>query len=155
MLTERTTYLKSLQWKEEIGHLPIFPYQLPIFRQLEQFEFHPNVTFIVGENGIGKSTFIETIATLYGFNPEGGTRNFQFSNYDSHVEMHDDLRLVKSAYRPDEHFFLRAESFYNVATEIERLDQEGTGQVLLIHSAGSPCTSNHMGKLFSPYLMKS
>lgn len=148
MLTDRSKYLKSLTWKEEKAHIPTYPYHLPIFQQLEAFEFHPNVTFIVGENGMGKSTFIETIASLYGFNPEGGTRNFHFSNYDSYVDMHDDLRLVKSAYRPDEHFFLRAESFYNVATEIERLDREGGGQHIIDSFGGKSLHEQSHGEAF-------
>lgn len=149
MLDERTTFVKALKWKEENRkNLDLFPYCLPVMQQLETLTFHPNVTFIVGENGMGKSTLIETIATLYGFNPEGGTLNFNFSSYDSHVDMHDDFRLVKSAYRPKEHFFLRAESFYNVATEIERLDEEGMGQRIIDSFGGKSLHEQSHGEAF-------
>ena len=74
------------------------------------------VTFFAGENGSGKSTLLEAIAVAYGFNPEGGTRNYHFSTYDSHSGLSDALRLSRSARRPMGGYFLRAESFYNVAT---------------------------------------
>ena len=78
--------------------------------------FHTPVTFFVGENGSGKSTLLEAIAVAFGFNPEGGTRNYHFSTYDSHSELCGALALVKGIYRPGGGYFLRAESFYNVAT---------------------------------------
>ena len=86
----------------------------------------------MGENGIGKSTLLEAIAAAYGFNPEGGTRNFSFSTYNSHSELYSALRLSRGGY-PKDGFFLRAESFYNVASEIERLDNiiDGYGGVSL------------------------
>src|SRR5579859_187470 len=82
---------------------------------------HPKVTYLVGENGSGKSTLIEGIAAAWGLNPEGGSRNFNFSTRASHSPLGDYLRIAKSASRPQDAFFLRAESFYNVATEVENL----------------------------------
>ena len=79
---------------------------------------HP-VTFFVGENGSGKSTLLEAIAIAYGFNPEGGTRNYSFSTYDSHSELCTAIRLSKGIRRAGYGYFLRAESFYNVATKEE------------------------------------
>ena len=70
----------------------------------------------MGENGSGKSTLLEAIAVAYGFNPEGGTLNYSFSTYDSHSELHDAMRLVRSFNKAKWGYFLRAESFYNVAT---------------------------------------
>ena len=75
------------------------------------------VTFFVGENGSGKSTILEAIAVACGFNPEGGTRNYNFSTYDSHSELCDAIRLVRGVRRAEWGYFLRAESFYNVATK--------------------------------------
>ena len=88
-------------------------------------EFHKPVTYFVGENGMGKSTLLEAIAAAYGFNPEGGTLNFSFSTYDSHSELYRLIRLKKGWLRPRDGFFLRAESFYNVASYIEELDSRG------------------------------
>ena len=81
------------------------------------------VTFLVGENGTGKSTLLEAIAAAWGFNPEGGTRNFRFSTARTHAELYRSLVLQRGPRRPRDGFFLRAESFYNVATEIDRLDE--------------------------------
>jgi predicted ATPase len=91
-------------------------------RALETINFHPRVMFFVGENGSGKSTLLEAIAIKVGFNPEGGTRNFNFSTRSSESELHSYLRLARGARRERTGYFLRAESFFNVATEIERLD---------------------------------
>lgn len=89
------------------------------FRGLDRLEFHKPVTFFVGENGSGKSTLLEAIAVASGFNPEGGTRNYSFSTYDSHSELCDALRVTKGVRKAKWGYFLRAESFYNVATQEE------------------------------------
>jgi len=83
---------------------------------LDELMFHKPVTFFVGENGSGKSTLLEAIAASYGFNPEGGTRNYRFSTYDSHSELFQAIRLIRGIRKPSWGYFLRAESFYNVAT---------------------------------------
>ncbi|MFI9503635.1 AAA family ATPase [Nocardia sp. NPDC052566] len=101
-----------------------YPFSLPGVRELTELELHPRVTFIVGENGSGKSTLLEAIATEWGFNPEGGTKNFNFATRSSHSSLNEHLRLVKSMDKPRDGFFLRAESFFNVATNIENLDRE-------------------------------
>ena len=84
---------------------------------LERLEFTKPVTFFVGENGSGKSTLLEALAIAYGFNPEGGTRNYSFSTYDSHSELCDAMRVAKGYRKAKWGYFLRAESFYNVATQ--------------------------------------
>jgi predicted ATPase len=91
---------------------------------LEQIAFERPVTFFIGENGSGKSTILEGIAIALGFNAEGGSRNFRFGTRPSHSELHQYLRTVRSIRRPRDGFFLRAESYFNVATEIERIDAE-------------------------------
>ncbi|MCI8576314.1 MAG: AAA family ATPase [Lachnospiraceae bacterium] len=87
---------------------------------LETLEFPSPVTFFVGENGSGKSTMLEAIAIASGFNPEGGTRNYSFSTYDSHSELCGALNLSRGYRRARGGYFLRAESFYNVATMEEQ-----------------------------------
>ena len=88
-------------------------------RSMHSCVFHSPVTFFAGENGTGKSTLLEAIATAYGFNPEGGSMNYSFSTYDSHSELSHALTVVKDPYAEKYGYFLRAESFYNVATAEE------------------------------------
>lgn len=115
-------YLRSIKiLQDKIDCFNQYPFSLPIFRNLETLEFHPQVTFIIGENGTGKSTLLEAIAIAWGFNPEGGTRNFTFSTRSSHSELYRYIRLIRGAKKPKDGFFLRAESFYNLATQIDEL----------------------------------
>ncbi len=93
-------------------------------KDLDYLEFHKNITIFVGENGSGKSTMLEAIAVNYGFNPEGGTKNYNFSTYDSHSELCDAIRLSRGFKKPGWGYFLRAESFYNVATAEEIYSRE-------------------------------
>jgi len=81
----------------------------------------PRVTFLVGENGSGKSTVIEALAVAAGLNPEGGGRNLRHATRESHSSLGDHLRLVRGARRPKTDFFLRAESLYTIATQLEEL----------------------------------
>lgn len=119
-------YLRSIKiLRRKIDCLNQYPFSLPVFRNLETLEFHPQVTFIIGENGTGKSTLLEAIAIAWGFNPEGGTRNFTFSTRSSHSELHNYIRLIRGAKKPRDGFFLRAESFYNLATQIDELQVSG------------------------------
>ncbi len=103
--------------------------RIPALKFEDSLEFNNNITFFVGENGTGKSTLLEGIAVAYGFNAEGGSRNYNFSTYDSHSELHHAIRLRKGFQRPVYSYFLRAESFYNVATkEIEYSDLDHPSQ---------------------------
>ena len=86
---------------------------------LHTLEFTKPITFFVGENGSGKSTLLEAIAISYGFNPEGGTKNYSFSTYDSHSDLCESMRLIRGYRKAGWGYFLRAESFYNVATKEE------------------------------------
>jgi predicted ATPase len=105
-------------------------------RALDTLELHPKITFLVGENGSGKSTLMEAIAVALGFNAEGGSRNFNFSTHASHSELHAHLRIARGFRKPRTGFFLRAESFYNVATAIQRMDEEPDPAPPIIASYG-------------------
>ena len=130
-------YLRSVSLKREgVPNYDAYPFCIPAVRELHELKFHSDVTFIVGENGCGKSTLLEGIAAAWGFNPEGGTVNFRFSTRASHSELHNHLRLAKSVQRPKDGFFLRAESFFNVATDIERMDAEPSFAPRVIDSYG-------------------
>ncbi|MDE6980817.1 MAG: AAA family ATPase [Lachnospiraceae bacterium] len=93
--------------------------EIDAIRNADTLVFDKPITFFAGENGSGKSTLLEAIAVAYGFNPEGGTKNYSFSTYDSHSELCDAIRISKGVKRPKSGYFLRAESFYNVATKEE------------------------------------
>lgn len=109
--------------REAIASFDVYPYHLPAIRNLETLPLHQAVTFLVGENGSGKSTLLEALAVAAGFNAEGGSKNFRFTTRASHSELHRHLRLARSHKRPQTGFFLRAESFFNVATEVDDLNK--------------------------------
>mgnify|MGYP000507840400 CR=1 FL=1 len=105
--------------------IPVNSYlrEIDAIKGLEELIFHNSITFFVGENGSGKSTLLEALAVACGFNPEGGTKNYIFSTYDSHSQLHEAIRVVKGYRQAKWGYFLRAESFYNVATkELEYSD---------------------------------
>ncbi len=113
-------YLLSAQilW-ERIEDKSIYPYSLPAISKTESITFHPELTFLVGENGSGKSTMVEALAVAWGFNPEGGTVNHRTETRSSHSDLHKHLRLVRSFSKARTGFFLRAESMFNIATAID------------------------------------
>ena len=93
-----------------------FPYTIPSIFQLKELRFDKPVTFFVGENGSGKSTLLEAIAVNLGLNAEGGSRNFNFRTTESHSQLYENLKIIRGHKRPKDSYFLKAESFYNVAT---------------------------------------
>ncbi|WP_195269071.1 AAA family ATPase [Eubacterium sp. 1001713B170207_170306_E7] len=109
---------------------------LPVIQRLESFSFEKNITFFCGENGTGKSTLLEALAVRYGFNPEGGSKNFNFHSRDTHSALYQFIRLTRGLVLPEDNYFLRAESFYNVASEIENLETQEYGGGGLYNSYG-------------------
>lgn len=93
--------------------------RIKAFKGIEKLVFNKPITFFVGENGSGKSTLLEALAVAHGFNPEGGTKNYVFSTHDTHSELCDAIRISKGYRKEKWGYFLRAESFYNVATKEE------------------------------------
>src|ERR1039457_4905826 len=110
--------------RDKISKFDEYPFSIPSIRHLTRLEFHPAVTFFIGENGSGKSTLLEAIAVKAGFSAEGGDKQLQFGTHDTHSALHDCLRLERSFGRPTDGFFLRAESLYNVASELEKIEAE-------------------------------
>ena len=95
---------------------------IPVIKSLnnKRFDFKKPVTFFVGENGSGKSTLLEALAVSVGLNAEGGSRNFNFSTKHTESNLHNFITVGRSSYEKDS-YFLRAESLYNVASNIEDL----------------------------------
>jgi len=125
-----------------------YPFCLPAVRHLGRLAFDPAVTFIVGENGSGKSTLLEALAVSLGFNAEGGSKNFNFGTRVSHSCLHEYLRVARGVRKPRDGYFLRAESFFNVATEIERLDQGGGGPPVIDSYGGRSLHEQSHGESF-------
>jgi predicted ATPase len=127
--------------RDAVPDFDSYPFSIPAIHNLDKLPLHPAVTFFVGENGSGKSTLLEGIAVAIGLNPEGGSRNFNFATRASHSVLDEYLAVIRGIGRPRDGYFLRAESLYNVATEIERLDDGGLlgsygGRSLHEHSHG-------------------
>lgn len=129
-------YIKSIRYNGNIDD-DNYLLDLPIVKYLEEnreLKFSKNVTIIMGENGAGKSTLIEAIAVASGFNAEGGSKNFNFSTSNTHSNLSDYITIIKNKY-PKSGYFLRSESFYNVASNIDKLDSDG-GARKIINSYG-------------------
>lgn len=116
--------LKKIELKkDEINDFNKYPFNIDIVKNFDELNLDSQVTFLVGENGIGKSTFIEAIAVALGLPAEGGTENFKYETKNTTSELSKYLRLG-TFNKPKVKFFLRAESFYNFSTEVERLVEE-------------------------------
>jgi predicted ATPase len=126
-------FVRSLVLKrDEVESFDEYPFSIPAIRHLAELRLDSAVTLFAGENGSGKSTLVEAIAVAAGFNPEGGSRNMTVSTRPSHSALHRHLRLVRGTRRPRTGYFLRAESFFNVATHVEEI--------------GGPAVASHGGR---------
>lgn len=112
-------YISQIRNNKPVTERNHYPHNISSLMELETLEFRNPVTFIIGENGTGKSTLVEALAINAGFNPEGGSRNFNFSTQDSHSALFEDIQIIRTAYRNKDGYFLRAVSFYNVATAVD------------------------------------
>lgn len=109
---------------DEIEDPTHFPFSVPAIRSTDSLDLSAPVTFFVGENGSGKSTLLEAIVIAAGVNAEGGTRNLRFSTRPTESSLHEHLRLVWRT-RQSWAFFLRAETFFDMASAYEGADEGG------------------------------
>lgn len=119
-VTQQDMFIRSfsIDWdKLEDGS---YVKEIPALNSLREFQFRKRITFFVGENGSGKSTLLEALAIAKGLNPEGGTRNYNFSTYDDYSTLKSAITFQSGMLKPKWSYFLRAESFYNVASEAAR-----------------------------------
>lgn len=114
-----TLFLKGMRW--DCPDSDEFPFNLPVVRGNRELKFSQRVTFLVGENGSGKSTLLEAIAVAMGFNPEGGSKNFNFSTRDSHSVLSDYVTPIRGPRAPKDGYFLRTENLYNMASYIDEI----------------------------------
>lgn len=142
-------YLRAVRLeRDRVPSFSPYPFSIPAIRALDELPLDPRVTCLVGENGSGKSTLLEAIAVVAGFNAEGGTKNFRFATRRSESDLHRYLRAVRGPTRERDGFFLRAESYFNVGTEIERLDAEGGGPPIIDSYGGVSLHEQSHGESF-------
>ena len=116
-------YLKSLDINKDKIQLNNCIYDLSLIKNFKKIEFKKPITIFVGENGLGKSTLIEAIATKLGFNAEGGSRHFNFKTRQTESDLNKYIKIIKGPYRAKDGYFLRSESLYNVASNIDDPDE--------------------------------
>jgi len=126
LLTAKPYLMDITIMQDEIKDKDEYPFSVPAIRELKTLSFHPKVTYFIGENGTGKSTLMEAIARTMGFNPEGGTKNSLFSTRDTHSNLSDFIKPGRSFKAARDGFFLRAESFYNLASYIDDVEYTGS-----------------------------
>jgi predicted ATPase len=134
--------------RDQIEDPDVYPFSIPALRGLEELPLDPAVTFFVGENGSGKSTLIEAIAIAAKLNPEGGSRFLRMSTHDSQSPLHRYARLVRGTRRIRDGYFLRAESFFNVATRLEQMTREQGGGGALVPYGGRSLHAQSHGESF-------
>jgi len=141
--------VRSLLLKRvDIEDQKAYPFSIPALRRLEDLPLDPAVTFFVGENGSGKSTLVEAIAIAARLNPEGGSRFMRLATHESQSPLHRYLRLVKGTRRIRDGYFLRAESFFNVATRLEQMTKEPRGGGALVPYGGKSLHAQSHGESF-------
>ena len=125
MSLSKKPYLQSAALRPDaVVDLDRYPFTIPAIRDFVHVDFHRDVTFFVGENGSGKSTMLEALAVALGFGKDGGTRNVRIAlPSDEESGLHAHLRLSKSYKKPEDSYFLRAESFFNVATYMDGMPE--------------------------------
>lgn len=122
-------FIRRIEFRrDKVEDFTIYPFNIELIKNFKELILDSPVTFFIGENGIGKSTFIEALAIACGLNPEGGTQNFMFSTRETHSCLHEYIEIPTFQRKCQTKFFLRAESFYNVASEIDKLGVSGYGR---------------------------
>ncbi len=122
-------FIRKIEFRrDKVEDFTIYPFNIELIKNFKELILDSPVTFFIGENGIGKSTFIEALAIACGLNPEGGTQNFMFSTRETHSCLHEYIEIPTFQKKCQTKFFLRAESFYNVASEIDKLGVSGYGR---------------------------
>jgi len=116
-------YIQSLELKrEEIESFEKYPFNLDVVKNLDRIDFDKNVTFLLWDNWSWKSTLIEALAVEYWFNAEGGSMNFNFYTKRTHSDLSEKIKLSRWFTKPEDRYFLRAETFYNLATNVDELN---------------------------------
>lgn len=134
--------------RDDVPSFDRYPFNIAAINSLDRLELDRHVTMFVGENGSGKSTLIEAIAIAIGINPEGGSKNFNFATNPTHSSLADFLQIVRGSIREQDAYFLRGESMYNVATNIDAMDKENPGSPLIASYGGRSLHEQSHGESF-------
>ena len=117
-------YLRRL-WLEpsRIADRAAYPFCLPLVRDDFELSFDRSITIIVGENGMGKSTLLEGIAALAGYDEAGGGKGYMPVDHSNAIEaMGGQLsNAFRASWLPKitNGWFFRAESFFSVARYLD------------------------------------
>ncbi len=133
---KKPPFLSYISIRNPFENAPQYPYNLPFLKNGLELQLETNVTFLVGENGCGKSTILEAVASKIGFNPSGGGRNHFYESAEKESELANNTFLGWTPKRITEGFFFRAESFFNFASYIDGTGSTRYGRPLLNHSHG-------------------
>ena len=113
-------FLTHISLKDEKVQHGVYPFTLPVIGDNLELKLSTPVTFLVGENGTGKSTLLEALAWAAGFGQGGGHRDQSFAEG---ADGHTLGRALRMGWRQrvSGGFFLRAETFFNFATYLEEV----------------------------------
>jgi predicted ATPase len=131
--------------RDRVEDWTVYPFCVPTIASLPEINLDSRIVFFAGENGSGKSTLLEAIASHYGFGPEGGNRSFSSNTTESNQSIDPLRKALRLSFdkRTGEGFFLRAESFFNTATELDNL-----GPTVLGSYGGQSLHSRSHGETF-------
>lgn len=136
-------YLKRV-WldRAQVSDASRYPFCLPFLKDGFDLNFDKAITVIVGENGTGKSTLLEGIAALAGYDEAGGGKGYMPIDHSRAVEtMGGQLsKALRASWLPKitNGWFFRAESFFSVARylDLAALDANEIPPDFLSHSHG-------------------
>jgi predicted ATPase len=120
----RPPYLKRI-WldADKISEPNSYPFNLPFFKNGFEWNFDTAITILVGENGVGKSTLLEGIAALAGYDDAGGGKGYRPVDHTLAVEVSGGklAQALRAAWLPKvtQGWFFRAESFFSVARYLD------------------------------------
>jgi predicted ATPase len=117
-----------------------YPFCLPIFRDDFELSFESAITIIAGENGTGKSTILEGIAALAGFDSGGGGKGYRAIDHSEAIEVTgEDLSVaLRAGWLPKVNYgwFFRAETFFSVARYLDQTSQSPPDYLSYSHAEG-------------------
>jgi predicted ATPase len=128
--------------RDEIGDPDAYPFCLPFLQKEFDVGFDRAITIIVGENGAGKSTMLEGIAALAGYDEAGGGKGYRPVDHSDAVEVMGGRlsKALRASWLPKitQGWFFRAESFFSVARYLDSAARESGGAApdFLSHSHG-------------------